>query len=185
MSRPDPIQYAERLYAAIRAANFSPISFLAFGNAVKDGVDLRRMPRIAAEPFMRVVGEMLDLEEDAARTGDIVDAEVVVRGARTSTGRSRRINLSSSRESSRWKVLPHGNHDIAARSDCPTPTSTAQPRSPLRDEGPIADSKPENPAPPLAGTTATWKRSGHRSAVSAALCSPRAGSKGGPRCATR
>jgi hypothetical protein len=61
MSRPDPIQYAERLYAAIRAANFSPISFLAFGSAVKDGVDLRRMPRIAAEPFMRVVGEMLEL----------------------------------------------------------------------------------------------------------------------------
>jgi len=63
MSRPDPIQYAERLYAAIRAANFSPISFLAFGSAVKDGVDLRRMPRIAAEPFMRVVGEMLDVQE--------------------------------------------------------------------------------------------------------------------------
>ncbi len=67
MSRPDPIQYAERLYAAIRAANFSPISFLAFGSAVKDGVDLRRMPRIAAEPFMRVVGGMLDLEEEADR----------------------------------------------------------------------------------------------------------------------
>ncbi len=66
MSRPDPIQYAERLYTAIRAANFSPIAFLAFGNAVKDGVDFRRMPRMAAEPFMRVVGEMLDLEEDAA-----------------------------------------------------------------------------------------------------------------------
>jgi hypothetical protein len=62
MSRPNPIQYAERLYAAIRAANFSPLSFLAFGNAVKDGVELRRMPRIAAEPFMRVVGEMLDFE---------------------------------------------------------------------------------------------------------------------------
>jgi hypothetical protein len=75
MSRPDPIQYAERLYAAIRAANFSPISFLAFGNAVKDGVDLRRMPRIAAEPFMRVVGEMLDLEEEA--TDNIVDGDLV------------------------------------------------------------------------------------------------------------
>jgi len=37
MARPDPIQYAERLYGAIRAANFSPISFLAFGNAIKDG----------------------------------------------------------------------------------------------------------------------------------------------------
>lgn len=73
--RPDPIQYAERLYAAIRDANFSPISFLAFGNAVKDGVELRRMPRIAAEPFMRVVGEMLDLEEEAARE-EISDADV-------------------------------------------------------------------------------------------------------------
>lgn len=76
MSRPDPIQYAERLYAAIRAANFSPISFLAFGNAVKDGVDLRRMPRIAAEPFMRVVGEMLDLEEDVADE-NVRDVEIV------------------------------------------------------------------------------------------------------------
>jgi len=77
MSRPDPIQYAERLYTAIRAANFSPISFLAFGNAVKDGVDFRRMPRMAAEPFMRVVGEMLDLEEDATRVG-VVDAELTL-----------------------------------------------------------------------------------------------------------
>jgi len=76
MSRPDPIQYAERLYAAIRAANFSPISFLAFGSAVKDGVDLRRMPRIAAEPFMRVVGEMLDLEEEMA-DDSVPDAEMV------------------------------------------------------------------------------------------------------------
>ena len=65
MARPDPIQYAERLYRAIRAANFSPISFLCFGNAIKDGVSMRNMPRIAAEPFMRVVGEMLDLDEDA------------------------------------------------------------------------------------------------------------------------
>ena len=77
MSRPDPIQYAERLYAAIRAANFSPISFLAFGNAVKEGVELRRMPRIAAEPFMRVVGEMLDLEEESARD-EIIDADLAV-----------------------------------------------------------------------------------------------------------
>jgi hypothetical protein len=75
MSRPDPIQYAERLYAAIRAANFSPISFLAFGNAVKEGVALRNMPRMAAEPFMRVVGEMLDLEEESARE-EIIDADV-------------------------------------------------------------------------------------------------------------
>jgi len=80
MSRPDPIQYAERLYSAIRAANFSPMSFLAFGNAVKDGVDLRRMPRIAAEPFMRIVGEMLDIEEDAANA-EIVNAEILERAS--------------------------------------------------------------------------------------------------------
>jgi hypothetical protein len=77
MSRPDPIEYAERLYAAIRAANFSPISFLAFGNAVKEGVELRRMPRIAAEPFMRVVGEMLELE-GAAVEDEIIDADVTL-----------------------------------------------------------------------------------------------------------
>jgi len=64
MARPDPIEYAERLYGAIRAANFSPISFLAFGNAIKDGASMRNMPRIAAEPFMRVVGEMVNFEED-------------------------------------------------------------------------------------------------------------------------
>jgi hypothetical protein len=78
MARPDPIQYAERLYAAIGAAQFSPLSFLAFGNAVKDGVPMRHMPRIAAEPFMRVVGEMLDLEEQSAENEpDIADAVVV------------------------------------------------------------------------------------------------------------
>jgi hypothetical protein len=75
MSRPDPIEYAERLYSAIRGANFSPISFLAFGNAVKEGIAMRNMPRIAIEPFMRVVGEMLDLEEEADDT--VVDAEVL------------------------------------------------------------------------------------------------------------
>lgn len=75
MGRPDPIEYAERLYGAIRAATFSPPSFLAFGNAVKDGVGMRNMPRIAAEPFMRVVGEMLDLEEQGA--ADIVEAVLV------------------------------------------------------------------------------------------------------------
>lgn len=74
MARPDPIQYADRLYGAIRAANFSPISFLAFGNAIKDGVSMRNMPRIAAEPFMRVVGEMLDLEEEAEHEEIIVAA---------------------------------------------------------------------------------------------------------------
>lgn len=76
MSRPDPIEYAEHLYASIRAANFSTLSFLAFGNAVKDGVDLRRMPRIAAEPFMRVVGEMLDLEEEAGND-EIIEADLL------------------------------------------------------------------------------------------------------------
>jgi hypothetical protein len=75
MSRPDPIQYADRLYAAICAANFSPISFLAFGNAVKDGVALRKIPRMAAEPFMRVVGEMLDLEEEVA-VQEVIDADL-------------------------------------------------------------------------------------------------------------
>lgn len=75
MARPDPIQYAERLYGAIRVANFSPISFLAFGTAIKDGIPLRNMPRLAAEPFMRVVGEMLDLEEETADQ-DIIEAAV-------------------------------------------------------------------------------------------------------------
>jgi hypothetical protein len=75
MGRPDPIEYAERLYGAIRAANFSPLSFLAFGNSVKDGVAIRNMPRIAAEPFMRVVGEMLNLEEEAG-SSEIVDATI-------------------------------------------------------------------------------------------------------------
>jgi hypothetical protein len=75
MNRPDPIAYAERLYDAIRGANFSPVSFLTFGNAVKDGVPLRNLPRIAAEPFMRIVGEMLELEEEAA-DGEILDAEM-------------------------------------------------------------------------------------------------------------
>src|SRR5262245_19771348 len=84
MSRPDPIQYAERLYGAIRAANFSPISFLAFGNAVKDGVEFRRMPRIAAEPFMRVVGEMLDLEEETENE-DLVEATVIQSESQTAS----------------------------------------------------------------------------------------------------
>jgi hypothetical protein len=75
MARPDPIEYAERLYSAIRAANFSPLSFLAFGNAVKDGIAMRNMPRIAVEPFMRVVGEMLDLVEMAA-SSEVVDATI-------------------------------------------------------------------------------------------------------------
>lgn len=78
MARPDPIQYAERLYAAIGAAQFSPLSFLAFGNAVKDGVPMRHMPRIAAEPFMRVVGEMLDLEQQSAEKELPISDAVVV-----------------------------------------------------------------------------------------------------------
>jgi len=82
MARPDPIEYAERLYGAIRAANFSPISFLAFGNAIKDGMSMRNMPRIAAEPFMRVVGEMLDLEHSFEQdVSDVTDAEVILDGA--------------------------------------------------------------------------------------------------------
>jgi hypothetical protein len=76
MARPNPIEYAERLYAAIRAANFSPIAFLSFGNAVKDGVELRRIPRIAAEPFMRVVGEMLYLEGPGP-DASIIDAPTI------------------------------------------------------------------------------------------------------------
>jgi hypothetical protein len=75
MSRPDPIEYADRLYEAICDANFSPIAFLAFGNAVKEGVPLRNMPRVAAEPFMRIVGEMLDLEAEAAGD-DLIDLDV-------------------------------------------------------------------------------------------------------------
>jgi hypothetical protein len=82
MNRPDPIQYAERLYGAIRAANFSPISFLAFGNAVKEGIPMRNMPRIAVEPFMRIVGEMLDLEEQVAGDDDdVTDADVILAAA--------------------------------------------------------------------------------------------------------
>jgi hypothetical protein len=76
MSRPDPIEYAERLYGAIRDAAFSPISFLAFGNAVKEGVPFRHMPRMAAEPFMRIVGEMLEMEEDAAED-DVLEAQML------------------------------------------------------------------------------------------------------------
>jgi hypothetical protein len=37
---------------------FSPISFLAFGNAVKDGVDLRRMPRIAGGRGSQLRGKL-------------------------------------------------------------------------------------------------------------------------------
>lgn len=77
-----PIQYAERLYVAIRDANFSPISFLAFGNAVKEGVALRNMPRIAAEPFMRIVGEMLDLEAEG-EVGILVAEEIDERRSAT------------------------------------------------------------------------------------------------------
>jgi hypothetical protein len=76
MSRPDPIEYAERLYGAIRDANFSPISFLAFGNAVKDSVPFRQMPRVAAEPFMRIVGEMLEMEEESAED-ELPEAELI------------------------------------------------------------------------------------------------------------
>lgn len=84
MTRPDPIAYAERLYDAICGASFSPVSFLTFGNAVKDGVPLRNLPRIAAEPFMRIVGEMLELEEEAA-DGGIFDAELSAIASRLAT----------------------------------------------------------------------------------------------------
>jgi hypothetical protein len=63
-TRSDPVRRAP-LHRDQRG-QLLPDSFLAFGNAAKDGVDFRRMPRIAAEPFVRVVGEMLDLEEGAA-----------------------------------------------------------------------------------------------------------------------
>ena len=85
MSRPDPIEYAERLYDAIRAANFSPMSFLAFGNAVKEGVAMRSMPRTAVEPFTRIVGEMLDLEEDSAENG-LIEAGAPVETSAKSLG---------------------------------------------------------------------------------------------------
>jgi hypothetical protein len=84
MNRPDPIAYAERLYDAICGASFSSVSFLTFGNAVKDGVPLRNLPRIAAEPFMRIVGEMLELEEEAA-DGGVFDAEVSAIASRLAT----------------------------------------------------------------------------------------------------
>ena len=50
---------------------------------MKDGVDLRRMPRIAAEPFMRVVGEMLDLEEETAEEA-IAEAVIAIEPANDS-----------------------------------------------------------------------------------------------------
>jgi hypothetical protein len=87
MGRPDPIEYAERLYGAIRTANFSPLSFLAFGNAVKDGVAMRNIPRIAAEPFMRVVGEMLDLEMEGT-SDEIIDAVMTTTSPSSTTGSS-------------------------------------------------------------------------------------------------
>ena len=97
MARPDPIQYAERLYGAIRDANFSPISFLAFGNAIKDGVSMRNMPRMAAEPFMRVVGEMLDLEE-AAAGDDLIEAAVIQSDSHTAPPASAEPPSSSAEE---------------------------------------------------------------------------------------
>lgn len=129
MSRPDPIQYAERLYAAIRDANFSPISFLAFGNAVKDGVDLRRMPRIAAEPFMRVVGEMLDLEEQAGE--DIIEAEasydgVVPRNTTVQPPASRSSSTPGLVEPSRTSNEP----TLVAEAESSGPDETDQPRLP-------------------------------------------------------
>jgi len=115
MSRLDPIQYAERLYGAIRAANFSPMSFLAFGNAVKDGVAMRNMPRIAAEPFMRIVGEMLELDETAG--GDVIDADTVVEAS---------LAPAESRQAE--SVSAPGDHLPAAdASDTKTPASDPAP----------------------------------------------------------
>jgi hypothetical protein len=127
MSRPDPIQYAERLYTAIRAANFSPISFLAFGNAIKDGVDFRRMPRMAAEPFMRVVGEMLELEGDAAQAGDIVDAEVA-----SGVPAQAHPDLPASAPSIPDATLEIASPPLEATSSSPEPTTGASPRRPPR-----------------------------------------------------
>lgn len=95
MARPNPIEYAERLYAAIRTANFSPISFLAFGNAIKDGVELRRMPRIAAEPFMRVVGDMLELEHEIT-DADVIRADILSTAAAESRAPASRTGLTES-----------------------------------------------------------------------------------------
>jgi len=115
MSRPDPIEYAERLYGAIRAANFSPMSFLAFGNAVKDGVAMRSMPRIAAEPFMRIVGEMLDLEEEAEKD-DVID--VAVTAATTSAS----------------GAVALGSSDVAVQESTPTEDGA----QPIATDEPIA-----------------------------------------------
>lgn len=59
----------------------------------------RHMPRVAAEPFMRVVGEMLDLEEQAAEDDrSFTDAIVVDHPPpRTRTKRSRPRNRQKSR----------------------------------------------------------------------------------------
>jgi hypothetical protein len=119
MSRPDPIQYAERLYAAIRAANFSPISFLAFGSAVKDGIDLRRMPRIAAEPFMRVVGEMLELEEEMDQS--VVDVEELDPSPSTVHSRSSTSSSTPAPEEAQRKVTDEptraAERDVGATGD--------------------------------------------------------------------
>ena len=72
MSRPDPIEYAKRLYDAIRAANFSPISFLAFGTAVKDRTGppcgTFRAWRPSLVPYERTVAK-LDWTWAAGRLG--------------------------------------------------------------------------------------------------------------------
>lgn len=81
MSQHDLIQYAERLYAAIRGANFSPLSFLAFGNSLREGVPLRSMPRIALEPFMKIVGEMVASPEGRASGSPTLGAVATVREA--------------------------------------------------------------------------------------------------------
>jgi hypothetical protein len=114
-TRPDPIQYAERLYGAIRAAHFSPISFLAFGNAIKDGVSMRNMPRIAAEPFMRVVGEMLDLEEEAVDE-ELIEAVVVQSDAPATPLPVKTSEMTSEGAARSPEQVPSLNSDAATES---------------------------------------------------------------------
>lgn len=130
MSRPDPIEYAERLYAAIRAANFSPISFLAFGNGVKEGVSLRSLPRIAVEPFMRVVGEMLDLEDEASADDDAIDVDVAdkVPVAQAQTGQSVATVVSADVEAT-------GGGEIAVTRTESTPCVSPEPQERRRSGG--------------------------------------------------
>ena len=131
MSRPDPIQYAERLYAAIRAANFSPISFLAFGNAVKDGVDAathaphrRRAVHARRRRDARPRGGCCAGRRHRGRGGD-------VRSVRTSAHRSRGTDpVGSVRERRDGKRPARSNH-VATRANFRTISFPALSHSPL------------------------------------------------------